>query len=265
MNVKILLLISAPVLALSNFLYSSNATLHLKNNSADSIQIDIMQNNKTISGLKRVAKGGELTLELDINKPTTADIHYCPTATYCKTNLPDKMTASFKPGKTIYVKFDGKKVAPQKGNPITGKTTAGYSTKNNVAKADISVKGGKTSKTDLGVGGMYKQEMPQSSKETVEKEAWKYFGQDAQAKKKFGWNSNDLAFAVLGLDMGVMNSYTTGTYDERMIIIKKAYDKKTTELNKIKDLAVKNKALEIAEKGYANATAYMQKLKDNAK
>jgi len=153
-----LLLITAS--ATSCGLFAVDPTFHLKNNNKDSIQIDIMQNNKSLTGLQRVAKGSEFPFQLDISKPTTLEIHYCPTPDYCKTNLPIKMIAKIKAGKTIYAKFDGKTIEPQKGD-ILGKTTSGYSTKNNVGKGDMKVEGGGTKKSELGIGGMYKQEMPQ--------------------------------------------------------------------------------------------------------
>src|SRR5580765_7179221 len=128
-------------IALSTSIYAVNPNFHLKNKSADAIQIDIMQGSRSLAGgLQRVAKGSDFAYVIeDINKPTTLEIHYCPTAAFCKTNVPEKMVVTFKPGKTIYVKFDGKKVTPQKGS--SGKTTSGYDLKdkNNVTTTDIKI------------------------------------------------------------------------------------------------------------------------------
>jgi hypothetical protein len=116
---------------IGNIAYA-DPTFHLKNNSSTSIQIDIIQGLSSVTGLKRVARGGEFAFPVDIILPTRLIIYYCPTASFCKEYLPEKYTVDFKAGQTMYTKFDGTTLTPQKGNMITGKTTAGYPLNNNI-------------------------------------------------------------------------------------------------------------------------------------
>jgi hypothetical protein len=119
-------------------------TFHLKNNSHHEIKIDIKQSGNSVFkvkpvDLKTIAKGDDFSFLLDIDKPTALEIYQCPTPDFCKENLPQKTIVRFTEGKTIYIKYNGKKVMPQEGSKFKGKTTAGYSTKNNVEQSDISV------------------------------------------------------------------------------------------------------------------------------
>ena len=125
-------------------LVAIDPTFHLKNNSTGIIQINITQGGRSLFTLKPthlrpIAKGGEFAFQVDTSKPTALELYYCPTAEFCKTNNPEKLIARFTENKTIYIKFEGKKIEPQKGNPITGNSTSGYSLKNNVTVQDISV------------------------------------------------------------------------------------------------------------------------------
>lgn len=98
-----------------------------------------------------------VNLELDINQATKIAI-YSYDRNISATGLPHTSTvkfnditefqryflpnakllyyATFTPGKTIYVKWDGKKLSPQNGN-IAGKSDGGFSLKNNVTTKDI--------------------------------------------------------------------------------------------------------------------------------
>lgn len=97
-----------------------------------------------------------VNLEIDINQPTTLLI-YTYDRTMSAIDLPQTeniivnnakelqqvyfpysrllYSAQFTPGKTIYVKWDGKKLMPQEG--VLGKSDAGFSLKNNVTQNDI--------------------------------------------------------------------------------------------------------------------------------
>jgi len=147
----------------------ADTTFILKNgSSAGPIQVDVMQNGKSVSGgLKSIAKDGELALDIPIAKATTMELHYCKTASSCKTELPEKLVVKFPQGKTMYVKFDGKQLEKQKGS--FGKTTgkySGLSLANNVDKNEISITHAKTPKSDLGVGGKMPHAGPTGSEKT---------------------------------------------------------------------------------------------------
>jgi hypothetical protein len=152
-------------LALAATLAGSTAyadpTFILKNGSnAGAIQVDIMQNGSSLSGrLISIAKGDEYATNIPVSNLTTIELHYCKTSASCKTDLPEKMIAQFPKGKTIYIKFDGKHLEVQKGTfgTTTGKYS-GLSLANNVKQHEIKITHAKTSKTDLGVGGSYRQE-----------------------------------------------------------------------------------------------------------
>jgi len=137
---RILLIIA---LATSFGIFAADPMFHLKNNSADAIQIDITQNGKSLlKRLESVKENGDFTLHtVDTKKDTVLDIHFCPTADWCKKLSPKKFSitifASPVQNKTVYIKFDGKKIEPQKGD-LLGKTTKGYSNKNNVTSKDFS-------------------------------------------------------------------------------------------------------------------------------
>ena len=118
---------------------AADETFELKNNSADSIQITLSQYGDYITKLTPIAKGRSFAFKVNTKTQTVLTIHYCPTKDACKTKLPEKLTAIIQPGKTIYVKFDGKKITPQDGNKLTDKTTSGFSTKNNVKATDIQI------------------------------------------------------------------------------------------------------------------------------
>jgi|GEM_PF-3539094 len=246
-----LLLITAS--ATSCGLFAVDPTFHLKNNNKDSIQIDIMQNNKSLTGLQRVAKGSEFPFQLDISKPTTLEIHYCPTPDYCKTNLPIKMIAKIKAGKTIYAKFDGKTIEPQKGD-ILGKTTSGYSTKNNIGKGDITVEGGGTKKSELGIGG---KRDPQQ----IENEAWSYFPVTEQDRLMANTLPNEFWTKVQKLDYKAIISLPFDqTYSPILQEAVKKFDAKMAELKKIVDPEVRDKAQRIAITALEKNTAFIKGL-----
>jgi len=128
----------------------ADPTFHLKNNSSNAIQIDIVQGLSSVTGLKRIAKGGEFAFQVDITQPTRLTLYYCPTASFCKEYLPEKYTVDFKVGQTMYIKFDGTTLVPQKGNMLTGRTTAGYSLKNNTAADNMWITHGAREKLRTG-------------------------------------------------------------------------------------------------------------------
>jgi len=116
-----------------------------------------MQGGKSLTnGLKRIAKGGDFiggeknTTDPDINKETKLELHYCPTADWCKTNLPEKFIVLFPAGKKIYIKLHENKLVPQQGN-VLGLTTKLYSIKGNIEPKDMFIVEGKTKKTALGI------------------------------------------------------------------------------------------------------------------
>jgi hypothetical protein len=110
---------------------------HLKNKSGVPIQVNLSQGK-----VQTIAPEGSIAENFNIFSLRTIGITYCPNSTYCKTNLPMTLTASFIPGdhKTIYVKFDivnGQgTLTPQKGN-VFGKTTDGYSLSKNIDAKNI--------------------------------------------------------------------------------------------------------------------------------
>src|SRR5580704_6957965 len=83
---------------------------HLKNNSPEAIQIDVLQDGKSLMGLKSIASNKDLSLEKEFTptKGITLELYFCPTSTWCKTNSPKKLATDIKSsGKTVYIKFDG--------------------------------------------------------------------------------------------------------------------------------------------------------------
>lgn len=119
-------------------------TFDLKNKSTDAIYLMVKQNNTSLTNFQRVEQGSNFKLDLDINKPTFLEIHVCPNIGQCYLNDHTTFLATVKAGKTMYLKFDGKTLTPQKGNSKMGKTTQGYNTKNNVTRHDIKVTKGTT-------------------------------------------------------------------------------------------------------------------------
>jgi hypothetical protein len=136
-------------------------TFNLKNKSTDTIQIDIKQDNRSLTGLKSVAKDDDLELNLDTSKPTFLEIHVCPNIGQCYINDHDAYLAKVNAGKKIYLKFDGESLVPQKGSTKTGKTTQGHTIKNNVTKKDISVTKGTTKRGNSDIGRVFQQKKSQ--------------------------------------------------------------------------------------------------------
>ncbi len=145
------------VIATGCSLVAVEPTFHLKNKSADTIQVDIKQNNASVTGLKSVTKGDDLELNLDISKPTFLEIHVCPNIGQCYINDHDTFIAKVNAGKKMYLKFDGKSLVPQKGNTKMGKTAQGYNIKNNVTRNDISVTKGTTKRGNSDIGHAFQQ------------------------------------------------------------------------------------------------------------
>ena len=142
-------------------LFAVEPTFHLKNKSTDTIQIDIKQDNTSLTGLKSVAKDGDLELTLDTSKPTFLEIHVCPNIGQCYMGDHDTFIATVKAGKKVYLKFDGKSLVPQQGSTKTGKTTQGYDIKDNVTKRDISVTKGTTKRGNADIGRVFQQKKSQ--------------------------------------------------------------------------------------------------------
>jgi hypothetical protein len=125
------------------FLYWSGShaipNFHLKNKSNEAIQVNVTQNNSSVTQeIKTIGKDRSLALDLAINKSTTIELYFCPTATWCKTKLPRKLTAQCAPGQTLYIKFNGSKLEPQKGD-LFGNTTEGYDLSNNIQSIKQSI------------------------------------------------------------------------------------------------------------------------------
>ena len=77
---------------------------HLKNKSNAPIQVNVMQSGTSEThGVQPIGKDQALPLDLKSNKITTIELYFCPTATWCKTNLPKKLTAQYAPGQTLYI------------------------------------------------------------------------------------------------------------------------------------------------------------------
>ena len=150
-------LLGTTVLLSGFMLHAEAPTFHLKNKGADAIQIDIKQNNKSLTSLQPVAKNGTFEWNLDTSKPTLLEVHVCPNIGQCYMNDHDTFLVKINAGKTVYLKFDGKKVVPQKGNKKMDKTTYGYSTANNVTNKDISVLKGTTKKRNSDIGRIFQQ------------------------------------------------------------------------------------------------------------
>jgi len=109
----------------------------LKNNSSDTIQFDLKQNGKSLFDSPLVINAHrELFLQIDTTiHNTIMHLFFCPANTDCN-NEQKKLSTTFPKGKTVYIKFDGKKIEAQKGGS-TGKTTLGFSTEHNVANDDF--------------------------------------------------------------------------------------------------------------------------------
>lgn len=155
-NISISLLCGI-VISSGSSLRAVEPTFALKNKSADAIYLIIKQNNKAVTDFQRVDKGSDFTFDLDINKPTFLEIHVCPNIGQCYLNDHTTLLATIKAGKTMYLKFDGKTLTPQKGNAKMGKTTQGYSTKNNVTRHDIKVTKGTTKGGNDDIGRVFRR------------------------------------------------------------------------------------------------------------
>jgi|GEM_PF-1915190 len=252
-------LLLIPALAISGGLCAMiPPTFHLKNNSKDTIQINIIQDGSSVFkiapvGLRSVAKGGEFPFQLDISKPTTLEIGYCPTADYCKTSLPAKMIAKIKAGKTVYIKFDGKTIEPQKGD-ILGKTTKGYSTKNNVDKGDMKVEGGGTKKSELGIGG-------KKDSQQIENEAWSYFPITAQDRLMADTLPDQFWIKVQDLNYNAIISLSFDlSYAPILQSMQRKYEAKMAEVNRIQNPQIRKEAQEIAATALEKSRAFIQSL-----
>ncbi len=247
----------------SSAIYAVDTNFVLKNGSnVGPIQIDVMQNGKSVSGgLRSIAKGSEYFLNIPITSPTTMELNYCATASSCKTELPEKLIVKFPANKTMYIKFDGKQIEPQKGD-LLGRTTgenSGLSTKNNVTKNDISITRGQTTHADLG-GGKTIPHKPTGSID-IEKEAWKHFpiteGDLITTKDIL---PNEFWIKVLGLDYYYIISLPYNqSYDTIEQKIKSNYAAKLTELSKIQNADVRAKAKEFAKTAFEKDTAFVKK------
>src|SRR5579862_5202798 len=142
-------------------LFADEPTFSLKNKSTETIHLDIKQNNTSITGLKSIAKDSDFESSLDTSKPTLLEIHVCPNIGQCFLNDHDTFFATINAGKTMYLKFDGKMLVPQKGSAKGGKTTKGHSTKNNVTKNDFSVTKGMTKSGNADIRRAFQKNKPQ--------------------------------------------------------------------------------------------------------
>lgn len=114
---------------ISRYSCASDPMFHLKNKGSESIQIDLIQQGKSLTGLKTVAKNDDFLVQtLNLTLPVTLELFFCPTKDWCKTQLPEKLVARFETGKHIYIKFTGAGLEVQKGT--LGLSTKGYSLKN---------------------------------------------------------------------------------------------------------------------------------------
>lgn len=126
---KLNLYVSLLAMTLSAGIITADPAFNLKNKSSDAIQLDIIQNGKSLTGLKSVKANGDFSLEtMDLAATTLIEIYFCPTRDWCKTQLPEKLVARVEIGKNIYIKFTGAGLQVQKG--ALGLTTKGYSLKN---------------------------------------------------------------------------------------------------------------------------------------
>jgi hypothetical protein len=134
-NYALLLLLS--VMSIGTSYAMQTPTFSLKNNSSEIIHIDLRQNSKSLFGsLRTIMANTEFPVYIDVsNQKTILHIFFCPTNTDC-TTMQKKLSATFPMGKTIYIKFDGKKIEVQKG--ISGLTTLGFSTAHNVNTGDFT-------------------------------------------------------------------------------------------------------------------------------
>ena len=136
-NIRFLLTFSVMLIAYSNVHAIPN--FHLKNKSTEPIQVNVMQaGTSATKGAQSIGKDQALALDLNDKKVTIIELFFCPTASWCKTKLPRKLTAQCAPGETMYIKFNGSKLEPQKGD-LFGKTTEGYVLSNNVKLIKQSV------------------------------------------------------------------------------------------------------------------------------
>lgn len=130
------------LLTSGTLIYATDPTFHFKNNSSGEIQYELLQGQKSITGgVKLLHKGKSGKFNVDISKPTTIHLYYCLTPESCKTTAPvagkvHKTKVTFPANKTIYIKFDGKNITPQKG--VKGKNSEGYNTDNNVTSDEIT-------------------------------------------------------------------------------------------------------------------------------
>src|SRR5579863_1183216 len=111
--------------------------ISIANNSTDSIQIDLRQNSKSLLGqLRTIPANTEFPVYIDVsNQKTILHIFFCPTTIDC-TNMQKKLNVTFPADKTIYIKFDGKKIEAQQGT--SGLTKLGFSMAHNISNDDFT-------------------------------------------------------------------------------------------------------------------------------
>ena len=88
-------------------------TFSFKNKSPRDVQIELVQQLKSVTPLNTVQAGQMYTANINISEPTKMYLYYCPDNTWCKTLKSERMTAIFNPKKQIHISFNGKKLRPQ--------------------------------------------------------------------------------------------------------------------------------------------------------